>query len=244
MKKIAIFQSDLKVGGIQKALINILNMIDYTKYQVDVYLFDDTHFFNLPQNPNLNIIYNRAYPSINRIIYFGLMLPFAKSVSLGKQYDIAIDFSSYRNECAIGALKADAKKRVMWIHNDVEIKRQNDPRYKVLWHFFKSKLSHYDEFAAVSPGIIDGFRRTTGLHNKVITPVPNYIDTEEILQKANEPSELGIDPNYYNLCTMGRMISQKGFDILIDYLSEAVKIKPNLRLYIIGEGPDQPKLEK
>jgi hypothetical protein len=40
MKKIAIFQCDLKVGGIQKALVNILNEIDYSRCEVDVYLFD------------------------------------------------------------------------------------------------------------------------------------------------------------------------------------------------------------
>lgn len=244
MKKVAIFQSDLRVGGIQKALINILNMIDYSKYCVDVYLFDDTHFFNLPKNENLNIIYNRAYPSINRIIYFNFIMWFAKSPSKGKEYDIAIDFSSYRSECAIGAIKANAKKRVMWVHNDVEIKRKYDFKYRVLWHFFKAKLKYYDEFVAVSPGIIDGFRRTTGLINSVITSVPNHIDTIEIFEKANAPTSFTVDENYYNLCTMGRMIGQKGFDILIDYISQAVKINKNIRLYIIGEGPDKNKLER
>ena len=31
MKQIAIFQSDLRVGGIQKSLVNILNEIDYSQ---------------------------------------------------------------------------------------------------------------------------------------------------------------------------------------------------------------------
>ena len=48
MKQIAIFQSDLRVGGIQKALINILREIDYTRCQVDLYLYDEGSFFDMP----------------------------------------------------------------------------------------------------------------------------------------------------------------------------------------------------
>lgn len=37
MRKIALFQSDLQVGGIQKSLLNLLNLIDLTEYEVDLF---------------------------------------------------------------------------------------------------------------------------------------------------------------------------------------------------------------
>ena len=37
-KNIAIFQTDLGIGGIQKSIINLLNNLDYKKYNVDLYL--------------------------------------------------------------------------------------------------------------------------------------------------------------------------------------------------------------
>ena len=51
MKKIAIFQSDRRVGGIQKALVNTLEELSSPEYDVDLYLFDagqQTDFFSLP----------------------------------------------------------------------------------------------------------------------------------------------------------------------------------------------------
>ncbi len=39
MKKIAIFQYDLGLGGIQKSLINLLNNLNLDKYEIDLYLF-------------------------------------------------------------------------------------------------------------------------------------------------------------------------------------------------------------
>lgn len=244
MKKIAIFQSDLKVGGIQKALINILNEIDYSRCEVDVYLFDQDCFFQLPAHENLRVFFLKPYFWMNRLVYFNFLRRFVPVLKTDKVYDVAIDFNSYRNECAVGALTVRAKKRVMWIHNDVEIKKRNEVKYRILWHFFKKKLLCYDEFAAVSPGIIDGFRRTAGIYDKPITAIPNHIDTDEIFRKVREPIAFETDPAYYNLCTMGRICHQKGFDILMGYLAQVVRRRPDLRLYLLGDGPDREKLER
>ncbi len=244
MKQIAIFQSDLHVGGIQKALVNILNEIDYSECAVDLYLFDKESFFELPQHGNLNIIYLKPYPFLNRLVYFELLRRFAPVIKTDKEYDVAIDFNSYRNECAVGALTVSAKKRVMWIHNDVEIKRRNEVKYRILWHFFQGKLREFDEFAAVSPGIIDGFRRISGIYDKKITAIPNHIDTDEIFRKAAQPVEFEVDPGVYNLCTMGRICHQKGFDILMGYMAQVVARRQDIHLYLLGDGPDREKLEQ
>lgn len=243
MKKIAIFQSDFKVGGIQKALLNILGDIDYEKCLVDVFVFDDKVFFEMPRHENLNIIFCKPYPFLNRLVYFNILRRIAPKPRTDTEYDVAIDFNSYRNECAIGALSVKAKKRVMWIHNDVEIKKRSEPKYKILWHFFKGKLKYYDEFAAVSPGIIDGFRRVSGIYDKKITPIPNHIDTAEIFAKAELPLDFEVDPKQYNLCTMGRICHQKGFDILAEHMAKVHAARPDIHLYLLGDGPDKEKLE-
>ncbi len=242
MKRIAIFQCDFNVGGIQKALLNILNEIDYSRCEVDVFVFDDRVFFDMPKNPNLHIIFCKPYPFLNRLVYFNILYRLAPRPRTDKEYDVAIDFNSYRNECAIGALTVKAKKRVMWIHNDVEIKQRNELKYRILWHFFKAKLPRFDEFAAVSPGIIDGFRRVSGIYDKKITAIPNHIDTAEIFEKAARPVDFRVDPANYNLCTMGRICHQKGFDILMKYMVKVHAARPDIHLYLLGDGPDREKL--
>ncbi|MEG1633722.1 MAG: glycosyltransferase [Oscillospiraceae bacterium] len=243
MKQIAVFQSDLRVGGIQKALINILNEIDYSDCQVDLYLFDRECFFELPQHDNLKVIFMKPWPFLNRMIYFDILRRIARPVT-DKEYDTAVDFNSYRSECSVGAVRVKAKKRVMWIHNDVEIKRRSEWKYKVLWHFFRRKYRFFDEFAAVSPGVVDGFRRCSGIYDKKITAIPNHVDTDEIFRKVAEPVDFSVDPACYNLCTMGRICHQKGFDILMGYMAEVVKARPDMRLWLLGDGPDRAALEK
>lgn len=242
MKKIAIFQSDLQVGGIQKSLINLLNDMLQDQCQVDLYLFEEGCFFDLPQHPNLNIIPTKPYSFSGRMVYFDLLRRFHPIPVRDVDYDVAIDFNSYRSECAVGALCARAKKRLMWVHNDVEIKLQNEPKYRLLWHFFKKKFRYFDGFCPVSPGIIDGFRRATGITDKPITPIPNHIDTGEIFRKMHAPIDFAPDPAQFNLCTMGRICHQKGFDILLELLAQAVAQRPELHLYLLGDGPDREAL--
>ena len=46
----------------------------------------------------------------------------------------------------------------------------------------------------------------------------------------------------FNLCTMGRLCHQKGFDILLDLFAKAVAQRKELHLYMLGNGPDKEKL--
>lgn len=244
MKRIAFFQTDLQVGGSQKSLVNVLKALAGQDCEVDLYLYDNKEsFFDWPENTRLTVYHCPPFfHSMDRFIPFGLVRKLAKDVTEGREYDVAADFNSYRNECAVGVAKARAGKRVMWIHNDVEIKLKNEPKYKVLWHFFKGKFRHFDAFAAVSPGIIPGFRRKTGIQDKEIVTLPNYIDTGEIFRKRELPCPLKVDKEKLNLCSVGRLCHQKGYDLLLNDLAEVKKARQDFHMYFIGDGPDRQAL--
>lgn len=243
MKQIAIFQRDFRVGGIQKALLNLLDRVDYSRFQVDVYVFDDDPFYPLPQHEGLRYRICRPWPYATRFIPFPLLERFGHIPVEDRDYDVAIDFNSYSSECAVGALSTRAKKRVMWIHNDMRVKYQSEKKYRVLWHFFREKFSRFDAFAAVSEGIIPGFRAMTGLQDVPVTAVPNYINTEEIFRRAEEPTDFRVGDDAYNLCSMGRLVHQKGFDLLLEDFARVHAMRPDMHLYLIGDGPERAALE-
>lgn len=242
MKKIAFVQSDLRVGGIQKSIVNIISNIDYSKYKVDLYLFDRENFFELPENENLTVTYLKPYPRFCTVLPFRLLHRLFPVKVPDKEYDVVVDFNSYQNYCASAALGLKAKKHIMWIHNDVRIKLHEEKKYRLIWRAARAKLKGFDEFVAVSPGIIDGFRAVSGIYDKPIHSVPNHIDTKEIFTKKDAEIAFAPDPAEYNLCSMGRLCHQKGFDILLNYLAEVRKQRSDVHLYILGDGPDREAL--
>ena len=246
MKRIAFFQSDLGVGGIQKSIVNLLRNLDYSRFQVDLYLSEKTEFWTHDFPKELNIRYLKPILRIWSFLPFELAKKRVRyDFPAGVEYDLAVDFNSYQCSCAVGALTVPAKKRVMWIHNDVRIKLQNEWKYRVLWRAFKGKFQYYDGFVPVSRALEEPFRAMSGVVDKPFTVIQNYIDVGEIHRKmAEDCPDLELDDNCLNLVALGRLCHQKGYDLMLDIFAEASRQRDDLRLYIIGDGPDRPALEE
>ena len=245
MKRIAFFQDNLDVGGIQKSIMNLLMNFDYENYHVDLYLSDRKSFWETDFPEQLHIKYLPHIPKCWSFVPFDL----AKNlVSLDfsevtEPYDVAIDFNSYQFSCALGALTVPAKRRIMWIHNNVAVKLENEWKYRVLWHNFKDKFKYYDEFVAVSKGVVEPFRECSGMYDKPYTVIQNTIDTREIYAKAEAETDFTVDENKINLVAIGRLCHQKGYDIMLDRFSEVVQQRQDVHLYIIGDGDKRLMLE-
>ena len=246
MKKIAIFQSELGVGGIQKSLVNLLRALDYDRMEVDLFLSDKERFWQIEFPEKLNIHYLRHTPRLYSFIPFDT----AKSMleydfPPDREYDLAIDFNSYQCSCAVGALTVPAKYCVMWIHNDVRVKHENEWKYRVLWHFFKGKFKYYDEFVPVSNALWEPFAAMSGVgeeHRHRV--IQNVINVAEIHEKMLvDPPDLTLDESKLNFVALGKLCHQKGYDIMLEEFSKAAAVRDDLRLYIIGAGPDELQLK-
>ena len=250
MKKIAIFQMDMGVGGIQKSLLNLLKNLDYSDLSVDLYLFERGSFWEAEFPPEVSVRFLERSSALNKYIPFdAAYCSIAKTLVFPDNvyYDLAIDFNSYQPECAAAAIAVPAARRVEWVHNDIEVKLKNEWKYRILHAFFKGKYKYFDGFVCVSRGIVEPFRRCAGKLSEDVSfsVISNYIDYEEICRKKNEPvTDLTLDPSCFNLVSVGRLCHQKGFDIMLGELKKASEKRENLRLYLIGDGPDRKKLER
>ena len=242
MKKIAIFQKDLSIGGIQRSLLNMLTNMDLSCYEVDLFLFAEPEICSINELKNVNVHILRPLFYLNRLIKFDILRKMFIYDLPDKEYDLAIDFNSYSNECALCTLAVNAKKRIMWIHNDVEIEHKSSGKYRILWSMFKNKFRYYDEFVAVSKGIVDPFREMTDLYDTKITVIPNTINTHQLILKSRETVDFKVEPDITNFIFVGRFTHQKGIDILLDYFARAVEKRHDIHLYLLGSGPEGLKI--
>ena len=244
MKRIAIFQDNFDVGGIQKSLSNLLHMFDYENYSVDLYLSEKKEFWELDFPEQLHVKYLKHIPRMYSFIPFDMARKLVKlDFADCEEYDLAIDFNSYQFSCALGALSVPAKRRVMWIHNNVGIKLQSEWKYRVLWSNFKDKFKYYDQFVAVSEALIQPFKECSGYYDKKYSVIQNTINVEEILSKASEQTDFQVDRSKLNFVAVGRLCHQKAYDIMLQKFSEACERRDDLHLYIIGDGDKRFSLE-
>ena len=246
MKKIAIFQEDLSVGGIQKSLLNLLGTIDPKEYAVTLFLLREDNFYQAQLPKEVKVVYLNHGGLLKKYLPYRLQrLFYGRSFRALGDFDIAIDFNSYQVGCSLGATEVGAKRRISWIHNDVEVKFREEWKYRLLWRNFRGKFRYFDEFVAVSDGIREPFRNLAKTGDKPIHVIHNHIDTEEIFSRMDAPvTDLTVDPGCFNLVALGKLCHQKAYDIMLDVIADVYEKRRDIRLYVLGEGPDRAALEE
>ncbi len=101
-----------------------------------------------------------------------------------------------------------------------------------------------DTVIAVSEGVADDLVSCLGLSRAQITVIPNPVVSDDIEALANEPLEHpwfapGAPPV---LLAAGRLTTQKAFPTLLQAFARLVPER-DLRLMILGEGPDRGALQ-
>lgn len=242
-KKIAIFQEDLGIGGIQRSLIGFLNQLDEKKYEVDLYLFKKGPFKELlPSFVNV-IQFKNPFLRVEKDLPYSIWKYFLHFSVLKKEYDYAIDYNGYSHSCSACIRRVKSKRKIIWIHNDLAIKYQNESKYRIIFHFSKTKFKEYNTFVFVSNGAKEGFE-------KLVSPVssykiiPNYLDTNAILSQSLEDVSFDVDEEKHNFVFLGRLCYQKGVDLLLPEIKKLINERRDFHLYLIGDGPERKMLEE
>ena len=75
-----------------------------------------------------------------------------------------------------------------------------------------------------------------------VETIYNPIDSIEIITKSQEINDIDTSAGF-NLISIGRLVPQKGYDLLVPIISKLVKEGINVHLYILGTGTKKEQLE-
>lgn len=246
--RIAIFQIDLGVGGIQRSLVSLLCSGVFDGCDVDLYLFEKNQDYGCLSLPgNVEIKYLKHFPKIACALPFDLLPTLrlsAKFIAGCPRYDVAIDYNGYSPETAAYALSVPAGKRVIWVHNDYRERLKSDTKFKVMFRAFKSKFVRFDDVVAVSEGVEDSIRYLIGDTLGRVHVIQNYIDTAAILRLAEQNAAFHVDTNCTNIVCVGRLDKTKNPIGVLREFAEAAEKNENLRLYFLGKGPLEKSLRR
>lgn len=128
-------------------------------------------------------------------------------------------------------------------HNHLSSELQNLP-WPELRHFFITR--HYpfaNRHLAVAPESAEDLIENFGVPGMKVVTIPNGVDSEKVRALAAQPiqdDELPSNPGELLIVSVGRLATQKGYDILLQALRR-LRAKP-WRLLLLGEGAEQHAL--
>jgi glycosyltransferase involved in cell wall biosynthesis len=119
-------------------------------------------------------------------------------------------------------------------------------RWRHLPDLVRRTYPRADGIVAVSEGVAEDLVACAGLARERVVTIPNPVVTPAALQKAREPIPhpwLAPDSAPVALAA-GRFHPQKDFPLLLRAFARATQHRPALRLIVLGEGAERPRLEQ
>ena len=243
-KKILFSAYSLKIGGIETALITLVNKLAES-YDITLVLEKKEGIFLNEINDNVNIIeytpYNYKIKLLSKIKNVFKRMRFIFKYK--NKFNISISFATYSLPGSFVARTA-SKNSVLWVHNDYMLTCNNSKSEYI--KFFKSiHAKKFKKIVFVSNSMRNTFEEVLGndYKNERLT-IYNLINDEFILNKSKEMINDIEKSNTTTFLYVGRLSETNK---KISRLIKACKIlKDNnykFRTIIVGDGKDREKYQ-
>ena len=267
MKNILIIYSKMVIGGSTTSLLSFLNCVDYSKYSIDLQLYDNSGELQNQLNPNVHVLNEMKSQTkhIKKIIlpsfWSDLFKARFKSKKCNnslinsqymakyeayscpyseKKYDIAISYLEFwPMEYLVS--RVNALKKIGWIHIDIK-------EAGLLVGINNSTYRKLDKIVLVSKSCAENMKLLyPELSDKIIC-IHNILVKDTICHMAKQSNLYTFNDKNINFVTVCRLVcASKGLDRGIEVFSRLKKeglLPNNVRWYIIGDGTDRNKQEQ
>ena len=226
------------IGGIEKALVNLLNRINYDKYNVDVVLEEKKGIFlpkiiskanitELKVSNHKNVIIRKVTNMYRKLIY---------TILNYQNYDFSCCYATYSYSANKLAL-ISSKNNAFYVHSNYTYIYKDEKEFR---QFFDTRnIDKYKKIIFVSNESKNDFMKFYNHLEDKLEVLNNFIDIDSI--KATSIEELDVKKSKNKLFVfVGRLEDHS--KKLTRALNLVKKIK-DIDLWIIGDGPDKKKYE-
>lgn len=237
-KKIIFLSYSLCIGGIEKALVELLNSLDYSKYDITLFLEKkegellqklnkNIKIYSYDTCNNKNIIYRKIKNGLKRLKY--LIFNYMK-------YDFACCYATYSKPCSMLSLKS-SKNTALYVHGDYTNEFENDN--KVVDFFENQEIHNFKNIIFVSNESKNNLLNIMPeLKNKAIV-INNLINSDNIIKLSYEKIKEKRNNNRKLLVYVGRLDEKvKQVSKMINVVEYLLSNNLNVDFWIIGDGPD------
>ena len=234
MKKLLFAAYSLDVGGIEKALVNLVNVLQNRGYDITVVLEKKQGIFLNELNKKKNLIVRKITNFIHRIQFI---------IKYKNKYDFSAAFATY-SKPSIFVSKVASKNNTLWGHADYLTLFDND-RQKVK-DFFKSiKVEQFKNIIFVSEEGKNSFLDIFPQMKEKTIECNNIVNNKEILKLSEEEIEIKKDNKCFTFLNVGRHDEkQKKLTRIIEAVQKLKQDDLNFKVLFVGDGKDNTLYRK
>lgn len=243
MKKILFLIPTLGYGGAEKVLVNLVNNIDKSKFDVTLQvLFDEginKQFLN--DSVHYKYVFKKIIRGNSKI--FGLFKPETLYKHFIKEhYDVIISYLEGVCARVASGCTDQTTKKVSWIHCKIDCESEASVGFR---NFSEAKQCYnkFDNTVCVSNLVKEYFVKTMSFKNS-IEVLYNTIESDKIKAMSYEKiDDVEFSNDCFNICSVGKIAKVKGFERLASIHKKLLDNGIKNKIYILGVGEEQKNIE-
>ncbi|MBQ3415076.1 MAG: glycosyltransferase [Clostridia bacterium] len=244
-KKLLFAAHSLDVGGIEKALVTLVNKLDEEGHKITLVLEKKQGIFLDELNSNIEVI--EYAPNTNKNIIIRKVSNLIKRIKFTLKYKNKFDFAGCFATYSIPASvisKIASKNNALWGHADYLTLYDNN-KEKVKEFFNARKYNKFKHIIFVSEEGKNSFIKIFPEMQEKTIVCNNLIDYNKIKDFANEKIETKKDSNCVTFLNVGRHDEkQKRLTRLIEASNMLKNDGFNFKILLVGDGPDNNKYKE
>ena len=248
-KKILFIITGLVGGGAEKALVNLLDLTDKNRFEIDVLVvFGDKVDCEHKADFGIYTLFPTAKSIVYKLakhLYINLGIDhLIRHITLRKvqkKYDTMVSFLEGDSLLYHSFLYDNANVNVSWVHTDF-VENHWSKRHFVANDEYKAYVS-LSKLVFVSEYAQKQFAKVFDLPDTVKQYVcANVINVDEIKEKSLEP--IDVVKNKFTICSVGRLEEVKGYDMVINAAKILKERNIDVDFWILGTGSQEKQLKE
>lgn len=269
MKKKLIFITEaLWIGGIETALVNLLNRLDYNRFDVTCLVLRDSldvadritpqcrlivsdrqNKVTFPKGYGCKRLYNimeepQNAAKFRRFIWSALRVVFRAAEARYYALYVKKQLKGEHFDTAVIYSDRAAETAVRAVSAD---------RFLMFYHHGAMRREYHDAYGyrkadkviAVSPALAEKLRTYRSKYADKIISVNNIIDIDGVREKGLDIPTVKFSADCFNIVSCGRLSHAKGMDIAVDACAKLVADGfTGFHWYIVGGGPEESALRE
>lgn len=243
MKKILFLIHDLGQGGAEKVLVNLVNNMDRSKFDISVTVLfgGGVNEQFLASHIHFHRVFPKPMPGNSKLMK--LLTPKQlHRLCVKERYDIEVSYLEGPSARVISGCQDSNTKLVSWIHGEQHTMGK-------LAGPFRSEqearicYNRFDQTVCVSQGVYDDFCQLLDFR-KPCRVLYNTVESDEIRSEACATAQELTDDGTIRLIAVGTLRQAKGYMRLLRIIRRLREEQYPVRLYILGIGPLQQEMEE
>jgi glycosyltransferase involved in cell wall biosynthesis len=243
---------DFRGRGAEKLLFTLLQKFNREKYHIGVFVYHDTFRLEIPGDVELlsaHLPPTDASTRLLTIFRMSILKLFALSKALNTfQPDVVLSVAGTNIPLIIAEYLFYRKTKTILSEHTLPSAHTKETKSPVL-RFLINRLitltySRADLLIVPSKVVLDDLQRHYRMMPEKIKVIPVLLDIKGIQARSREVSEYVFpDGEYYKIGFVGSLSREKNVTSLLKALSILRKQGLDIRLFIVGEGPEKDFLQ-